>query len=189
MRKSGVRSFVIRAGDFFGSGKGTWFDQAIVKGITKGEFTYPGDQDIPTAWAYLPDLARTFVAVATQRAKLPAFETLHFAGHSITARDWMRVLTPIAQASAWVKTGESVRYKVLPWALIKLGGLLIPSWADLVEMRYLWQTPHRLDNTKLQGLLGAEPHTPLHIAAAHALRDLGLHDSVQTASAQEEALR
>jgi hypothetical protein len=137
----------------------------------------------------LPDLARTFVAVAKQRAKLPAFETLHFAGHSITARDWMRVLTPIAQARAWVKTGESVRYNVLPWALIKFGGLLIPTWASLAEMRYLWQTPHRLDNTKLQGLLGAEPHTPLHIAAAHALTDLGLQGNVQTAKDHEETLR
>jgi nucleoside-diphosphate-sugar epimerase len=189
MRRSGVRSIVIRAGDFFGSGKGTWFDQAIVKNITKGEFTYPGALDIPTAWAYLPDLARTFVAVADQRAKLPRFNVLHFSGYSITAREWLEVLTPLAQANGWAKRGESVRYKALPWALIRIGGLLMPTWAGLVEMRYLWQTPHQLDNTRLLELLGTEPHTPLKTAAATALRDLGLYDNLQSATTFEEALR
>jgi hypothetical protein len=74
LRYSGVKSIVIRAGDFFGSGSGTWFDQAISKDLRKGVVTYPGPPDVPTAWAYLPDLARTFVAVAARRAQLGSFE-------------------------------------------------------------------------------------------------------------------
>jgi nucleoside-diphosphate-sugar epimerase len=188
MRRSGVRSVVIRAGDFFGSGRGTWFDQAIVKDLAKGVLTYPGGLDVATAWAYLPDLARTFVAVAERRAQLKAFEVLHFAGHSITARQWLEVLTPMAQAQGWVHRGNSVRYKRLPWALIRLGALVVPTWASLAEMRYLWDTPHALDSAKLAALLGAEPHTPLAQAAAATLQDLGLIGSTPPTTPVSPAL-
>ena len=90
LQHSGVRSIVIRAGDFFGSGRGTWFDTTMVKDLRKGVFTYPGAPEVPSAWAYLLDLVRSFVAVAQRRAKLPAFEVLHFAGQHITGqRCWM----------------------------------------------------------------------------------------------------
>jgi nucleoside-diphosphate-sugar epimerase len=174
IRRSGVRSVVVRAGDFFGGGQGTWFDQAVVKDIAKGVFTYPGPLDVATAWAYLPDLARTFVALANQRARLQSFEVLHFAGYSIPARHWLEVLTPLARAQGWVQADGSLRFKRLPWPIIRLAALVLPSWAALVEMRYLWDTPHALDNRKLTALIGAEPHTPLAFAAAVALQDLGL---------------
>ena len=174
IRRSGVRSVVIRAGDFFGAGKGTWFDQAIVKDIAKGVFTYPGPLDVSTAWAYLPDLAQTFVKVAAKRTQLSTFEVLHFAGHSVSAKQWMDALTPLARAQGWVSNTESLRYKTLPWAIIRLGALVLPTWSGLAEMRYLWSTPHRLANDKLTQLLGTEPRTPLEIAAVTALCDLGL---------------
>jgi hypothetical protein len=54
----------------------------------------------------------------------------------------------------------------------------------MLEMRYLWQVPLQLDNTKLQALIGAEAHTPLenalavtlHRSAAHRPRAIG-HES------------
>ncbi|RFO96128.1 epimerase [Rhodoferax lacus] len=174
LRRSGVRSIVLRAGNFFGSGKGTWFDQSIVKDIARGVFTYPGPLDVATAWAYLPDLAQTFVALAGKRAQLRPFEVLHFAGHSLTARQWLEVLTPLAQAQGWVPPGQGVHYKSLPWGLIRLGSWFVPTWAGLLELRYLWDRPHRLDNRALRALLGTEPHTALDVATGRALQDLGL---------------
>jgi nucleoside-diphosphate-sugar epimerase len=173
IRRSGVRSIVIRAGDFFGAGKGTWFDQAIVKDVAKGVFTYPGAPDVATAWTYLPDLGRTFVSVANKRAQTKSFEVLHFAGHSVTARQWMNALNPWAHDHGWIKSGEGLRYKRLPWALIRLGGIFVPTWAGLAEMRYLWDTPHALANDKLIALVGAEPHTALADAAVAAMEGLG----------------
>jgi nucleoside-diphosphate-sugar epimerase len=172
IRRSGVRSIVIRAGDFFGAGKGTWFDQAIVKDLAKGFFTYPGTPDVATAWAYLPDLGRTFVALANKRAQTKPFEVFHFAGYSITARQWMDVLNPWSQTRGWTKPGEGLRYKRLPWALIRLGGMFVPTWAALAEMGYLWDTPHALANDKLIALIGAEPHTALADAAKAAMEGL-----------------
>ena len=173
IRRSGVRAIVIRAGDFFGSGSGTWFDQAIVKDIQKGKFTYPGRKDVATAWAYLPDLARTFAEVAARRDSCKPFDVFHFAGHSITGQQWLDTIQPIAQAQGWVKPDAGVRYSQLPWPLIRIGALFVPTWAALVEMRYLWDTAHALDNRKLVTLLGTEPHTPFAQAVAMALNDLG----------------
>jgi nucleoside-diphosphate-sugar epimerase len=174
LQRSGVRSVVIRAGNFFGAGRGTWFDTAMVKDLRKGVFCHPGPSDVATAWAYLPDLARAFVAVAQRRAQLPVFEVLHFAGHTLAAQDWVQVLQPLARAQAWIKPGAALKLSSLPWPLIRLGALVLPTWAALLEMRYLWQMPHALANGKLSALIGSEPHTPLVDAARDALLDLGM---------------
>ena len=174
---SEVRAVVIRAGNFFGSGRGTVFDQVLVKDVRKGHITYPGDADIPSAWAYLPDLARVFVAVAERRAALPEFEVLHFAGHCLTGRDWQDALTRVAHAQHWANGDEPLKLKQLPWLVIRLGSLVAPTWEAMVSLRYLWHVAHALDNTKLVRLIGAEPHTPLDAAAPAALRELGHLDS------------
>ncbi len=169
-----VRGVVIRAGDFFGSGRGTWFDTTLVKNIRKGLFAYPGPSDVPTPWAYLPDLARTFVAVSAQRARLQPFEVFHFAGRQITAQQWLDAFKPVAMAHGWVKPGSQLKFNGLPWPIIRLGALVNPTWRALLEVRYLWQTPHALDNGKLTALIGPEPHTPLPQALRLALADMGV---------------
>lgn len=173
LQRSDVRAVVIRAGDFFGSGRDTWFDSVIVKDIQSGVLTYPGQRDVATSWAYLPDLAQTFVAVARKRAQLQPFEVLHFAGHCITGEQWLDALTPLARTEGWVKPGAALTFRRLPWPIIRLGALVLPTWAALCEMRYLWETPHALANDKLTALIGPEPHTPLAQAARSALADLG----------------
>lgn len=189
LQQSGVRTIVIRAGDFFGSGKGTWLDMAMLKDIRKGRFTYPGVPDVSTPWAYLPDLARTFVAVAERRAQLQAFEVLHFAGHRMTDQRWLGVLTPLAQSQGWVKPGGPLKMARLPWPIIRIGALFVPTWAALLEMHYLWQTPHALANDKLTALLGAEPHTPLAQAVQATMADLGLIKPAAPRRAQTEPQR
>ena len=173
LEQSGVRGIVIRAGDFFGSGTGTWFDAVSVKDIRKGSFTSPGGLTTATAWAYLPDLAQTFVKVAQERASLASFEVLHFKGRSVSAQQWLDVLTPLAHAQKWIAPQHGVKLKRLPWLAIRIGAVFVPSWAALLEMRYLWDTPHALDNARLVQLIGPEPHTPLDKAVRQSLVDLG----------------
>lgn len=174
LQQSGVRGIVIRAGDFFGSGRGTWFDLSIAKDLRKGVLTYPGPKGVSTSWAYLPDLARTFVAVAERRAQLQPFEVFHFAGHVLTGQRWLDLLTPVARAQGWVRPDAQLRWAGMPWGLIRLGAWLVPTWAALLEMRYLWSTPHALAHDKLCALIGTEPHTPLAQAVEQSLADLGL---------------
>ena len=169
-----MQALVIRAGDFFGSGTGSWLDQAMLPKVPKGLFTYPGSMDTPRAWAYLPDLAKTFVAVAEKRADLPAFDTFHFSGYQLTGRDWVNALTPAARAQGWIKPDGELKLGGMPWSLIRMGAIFMPVWASLLEMRYLWDCAHRLDNAKLVALLGSEPHTTLPAALRSSLQDLSL---------------
>ena len=175
-----MKAVVIRAGDFFGSGTGSWFDQLMAKDLRRGKFTYRGPFDVPTAWAYLPDLASTFVEVAGRRAQLPAFERLHFAGHSLTGKQWADQFTVIAREQGWMRVGGALRMSSLPPLLLQLGGLVMPTWAALTDMLYLWRTPHRLANDRLAALIGQEPHTPLPQAVRRALADLGLVSIART---------
>jgi len=170
----GMKAVVVRGGDFFGSSTGSWFDLVMAKGLKRGKLTYPGKLDLPTAWAYLPDMARTFVKVAQQRHLLPAFETLHFGGYHLTGRDWADALTPIAREQGWLGQGKSLRVSSLPWPLLRIAGLFLPTVAAMVEMRYLWRRPYALANDRLVALIGEEPQTPFPQALRAALGELGL---------------
>lgn len=161
---TGGRSIVIRAGDFFGQGSGSWLDRVMAQDLARGWLTLPGPRDVAHAWAYLPDLAETFVQVAERRAQLPACATLHFQGHTLTLDDWVQALE-----ADW----GPLRVKTLPWPLLRVLSLGSPTLRSLCEMRYLWTRPHALDNTRLRALLGAEPHTPFPRALRQALGALG----------------
>jgi len=50
----------------------------------------------------------------------------------------------------------------------------VPLFRELVEMQYLWHTPHALANDKLTMLIGGESHTPLALAAQAAMAALGM---------------
>lgn len=156
----GLDSVVLRAGDFFGgSGSGTWLDMAMVTKLGQGVFVYPGPLNLVHAWAYLPDLAQAFVRVAEQRLQLRGHHRFHFAGHAVEGQVLLETLEQLC--------GRAFKPSNLPWGLMKLGGLAIPSWRAVAEMRYLWDKPHRLVDTELRTLIGEPPHTPL----AQALRD------------------
>ena len=168
-----MRAVVLRAGSFFGSGTGSWLDLAIAKDLPRGRVTWPGPQGVVTAWAYLPDLAAALVKVAQHRHRLAAFDRLHFAGHAVTAQPWLQALHCEAVARGWLPAGQPLRMGSLPWPLLRLAGLAMPSMAALSSMRYLWTTPHSLDHSRLCALIGPEPHTPFGQAVHQSLDDLG----------------
>lgn len=88
--------------------------EAQVRAATQGgRFTYPGPLNVPTAWAWLPDMARSFVAVAGRRHQLPAFKTLHFAGDRLTGQDWADALADIAWERGWLPAGGQLRTQSL----------------------------------------------------------------------------
>jgi len=169
-----MKAVVIRGGDFFGSGTGSWLDEVMVKDIRRGELTYPGPMNVPTAWAYLPDMARSFVEVAGRRHNLPAFEMLHFAGYRLTGQDWADAMGEIAREQGWVPAGSKLRVSSMSWLLMRALGLALPKVAALCEMRYQWHTPHALVNNRMAALTGAEPNTPFPQALRTALAELGL---------------
>jgi nucleoside-diphosphate-sugar epimerase len=161
----GMRAIIVRAGDFYGSGRGSWFDLVITKNLTKRRLTYPGPLDVVHEWAYLPDLTEAMVRIAEARAALPGFATFNFAGHAVTG-------TELASAVARA-VGRGVRIKRMSWWLLKTFGRLFRLGRELSEIAYLWQVPHRLAGDKLKAAIGEVPHTPFEQAVSASLRELG----------------
>ena len=150
----GVDSVVIRAGDFFGGpGTGTWLDMAMASKLGKGQFVYPGNPGIAHAWAYLPDLAQTFVRVADKRAELNGHHRLHFKGHTLTGDEF--------KAATEALIGRPLRSGSMPWWMMRLAAPFVPMVREVLAMRYLWERPHALDDAALRALIGTPPHTPL----------------------------
>ncbi len=170
--EQGGRAIIVRAGDFFGPQAGNnWFAQGLVKPKQAVKtITNPGTPGVGHQWAYLPDVARTMVTLIAMREKLSAFETFHMVGH------WDHDGTQMAQAIQRVVVqhgGSKPKVSALPWWLMPVIALFSETVKEMLEMRYLWQTPMRMDNAKLKVLLGQEPHTPLDTAVAATLRGLG----------------
>jgi len=161
----GMRAIVLRAGDFFGGGHGSWLDLVIAKEINSGRLTYPGPIDHVHEWAYLPDLVAAMVRLAAVREQLHPFDTFGFPGHAVTGREFT---TALARAR-----GRGLEIKRMSWWLIHALRPLVPISRELSEMAYLWQEPHRIDGSKLENAIGTVQRTPLDIAATRALRDLG----------------
>lgn len=166
----GLRTTIIRAGDFFGAGKGAWFDLAIAKSVHKGTLMYPGPADVTHAWAYLPDLAGTLVKLAERRQDT-AFERYHYAGYTVTGAQFMDALEAAARSLGMGCNGF-VR-KTLPWWLFRMGQGLVPTWKQLLELEYLWRVPHGLDGTRMKRQLGGFAVTDLTAALRNSLIALG----------------
>lgn len=178
--KTGPRSVVIRAGDFFGGGRGTWLDLVVVKSLAKGKLVYPGPLNLVHPWAYLPDLASTFVSVAEKvlaasvnRDDLPPFLRFHFSGNSLTGAQALQRIEQAARqlgiAPAW-----GFKHGGMPWSVIRAGGLVVPMWREVAEMQYLWDVPHRLDDSALKKFIGDITRTDFTEAIYDSLIDLGL---------------
>ncbi len=163
---------VITAGDFFGAGSGSWFDQVIVRSLARGKLVYPGDPGLVHAWAYLPDLARAFVAVAASR-EAASFERFTFAGHSVTG-DAFLASVERAAAALGVAPTRGWRHGRMPWPLLRVAGLFVPLWRELATMSYLWRVPHALDGRALARRCPGLTTTPRDSAIRESLVALGL---------------
>ncbi len=167
--REGVPVLIVRAGDFFGGGAvNSWFSQALVKpGKPVTAVTYPGKRAVGHAWAYLPDLAETIALLVEQQGKLADFEVFHFGGH------YFEHGVELAEATRRAAGKPHAPIRRFPWFAVYLLSPFVETFREMIEMRYLWQQPLRLDNHKLVAFLGREPHTPLESALGTTLRDLG----------------
>lgn len=167
----GVRSLILRAGDYFGprSTTNSWFASGMVTpGKPVKTILYPGDEGVGHAWAYLPDVGETFARLADREAGLPAFARFHFGG--VWDADGTAMVGAIARA-AGLKRPNMFR---LPWGLVPVVGLFNETFRELTEMRPFWREPVRLDNRRLVAFLGEEPRTPLDVAVRTTMAGLGV---------------
>ena len=164
----GGRALIVRAGDFFGPTAGNnWFSQGLIKpGQSVSKISYPGARGVGHQWSYVPDVAHTIVELLARRDSLEPFATFHMKGH------WDPDGTHMTRAIRQVvtrKSGVEPAVGAFPWWLIVLGAAFVTTFRELVEMRYLWRVPLRMDNTRLRAVIGTEPHTPLNQAVEATL--------------------
>lgn len=160
----GPQVLILRAGDFYGGkGRGAWFDMALAKQVSKGKFEYPGDPEIDHAWAYLPDLARAFVDLASIADQCGQFEAFLFEGHCLQGEEFRQLL---AEAS-----GRPLKPVQTAWWLFKLLGWIVPMIREVNAMRYLWDRPHRIDGADFRSLVPDLQITPKAVAVKQAWAD------------------
>ncbi|MEP4198446.1 MAG: epimerase [Aliishimia sp.] len=161
-RASGVRTIILRGGDFLDTEtSGSWFDLIMVKKLAKGVFTYPGAPNVPHAWAYLPDIGRAAQRLADIRSDLPVFCDVPFPGYTLTANDMRAALSHV--------TGREVTLKQMSWMPLQILKMVMPSFRGLCEMRYLWNKAHSLERTKFSELVPDFEATPLQMALTAAV--------------------
>jgi nucleoside-diphosphate-sugar epimerase len=162
----GMRTVVLRAGDFFGHGRGSWFDLVIMREMNKGRIRYPGPLPLMHAWAYLPDLVSTFLRLAEMRAQFDAFETFGFPGHAVTGQEFVEAVARAAK--------RPLQVRQVQWWTIHSFGRLFAMGRELSEMGYLWKVPHQISGERLEAAIGSIPHTPLNVAVERSMRELEL---------------
>lgn len=161
-RDAGVQTILLRGGDFLDTeASGNWFDRMMIPKLGQGIFTYPGNPDLPHAWAYLPDFTRAAVALAEKRAELPQFADIPFPGYTLSGAEMHRGLSAV--------TGQELRLKRMSWLPLHLAAPVWPLGRKLLEMRYLWDTPHWLDGRLFRSLLPEFQATPVTTALAAAI--------------------
>lgn len=152
-RAAGVRTIVVRGGDFIERQRTDgWFDSHVSVKSHMGKTVYPGPRDVRRAWAYLPDMGRAMALLANQRDGFDSFEEFGFAGFGVTGDE---LVAAIAKA-----VGKEQRVGGIPWPLVRMIGLFSARMREVYEMEYLWRTPHVIDGSKLaQALPDFAPHS------------------------------
>lgn len=158
----GVRTIILRAGDFIDTeASGNWLDQMILSKLGKSKVVWPGDPDVPHAWAFLPDMARAAVDLVEQGNRLERFCSVHFPGYTLSGRD----IAALAEKAA----GTPLTLRRMSWAPIQLLRPFWPMARHLVEMRYLWSLPHALASDRFDDLLPEFQSTAPEDAVAAAV--------------------
>ncbi len=156
---NGIKVILLRGGDFLQADNGgNWFDSHLSSGLPKGRFTYPGHTDIPHAWCYLPDFCRALVDIAERRCTLPLYSDIPYEGTTLTGQEMVEHIEKAMN--------RTIKITKFPWPIIWLLALLNKDMKGVLQMRYLWNTPHKIDDTYFKQLLpDFKPETTREIIA------------------------
>ncbi|MCZ8315256.1 NAD-dependent epimerase/dehydratase family protein [Phreatobacter sp.] len=162
-----VRVAALRAPDFYGPGVGlSHLGDVGFGAIARGRrAVLISPPDMPHDFAYVPDIGRAVV-------------TLLEAPDDAYGQAWHMPCAPTTTPRRILETGAraigaTARVSAVPlWALPALG-LAVPSLRGMVEMRFQWDRPYRVDASKFTARFWADV-TPFEVGAAQtaqAFRD------------------
>lgn len=145
-RRSGVRTIILRAGNFIDpDANGDIFSLVTVPDPSRRRITSLGDPTAMQSWVWLPDWARAAAQLAEMRDELAQFEDVPMPGLTFSHEELTKALSDA--------TGQTYRVKRFPWRMMRITA---PFWElarEMVDMRALYDTPHRLGSAKFDRLL------------------------------------
>ncbi|MFG1828390.1 NAD-dependent epimerase/dehydratase family protein [Micromonospora chersina] len=142
----------VRGSDYVGA-DGTSLAMMVLPRVLAGQRVFlPVDWDAPHTWTYIPDVARTLVAAATdERAWGRAWHVP--SAPAVPMRD-------LAGRAAALVGAPAPRLIRMPYPVLWVAGLVNPFARELRETAYQFDRPYVLDSTAATATLGVEP-TPL----------------------------
>ncbi|MFR9776326.1 NAD-dependent epimerase/dehydratase family protein [Micromonospora sp. MS34] len=162
-RAGRARVTEVRGSDYVGVG-GTSLAMMVLPRVLAGQRVFlPVDWDAPHTWTYIPDVARTLVAAATdERAWGRAWHVPSVP--AVPMRD-------LAARAAALVGAPAPRLARMPYPVLWLGGLANPMARELRETAYQFDRPFVMDSTAATAALGIEP-TPLGESLARTVAAL-----------------
>lgn len=142
---AGTKVLILRAGDFVqADAPATILNRVMLKSVGKGRVTAMGTPDVPRAYADLADLTRAAVALAETGEALPDFLDLGFPGTVFSTQE-------LADEIGRQLT-RPIRVDAFPWWALRLSAPFWELGRELLEMRYLYDTPHSIDGEDFMSL-------------------------------------
>jgi nucleoside-diphosphate-sugar epimerase len=150
--RNGLRTTILRPPDFYGPQAEVSYARAIfVAALEGGTADVIGPIDTPHEFVYVPDLAKTLLALSK---KEEAYGTAwNLAGPGLIT---VRRFAELAFAAA----GRPPKLRVAGKTTLRILGLFNPFMREVAEMQYLWSTPVNLDDSRLRRLLPDLEKTP-----------------------------
>jgi nucleoside-diphosphate-sugar epimerase len=152
-----ARIAALRAPDFYGPHVGASFlgDTSIGKLARGKPAVFIGSPDVLHDYAYVPDIARAATTLLT--APDTAFgKAWHVpcAGPTRTTRDILKI--------AAETLGVKLRISAMPAWMLGASGMFSPFLRELVEMRFQWDRPYRVDASRFVAAFWSDP-TPFEV--------------------------
>lgn len=177
-QQHGLRLCMLRIGTLYGHRGWGWISTAVAKHLRQGRMDWLGPYNVATPWAYAPDVAQTIERIAQASHRLGASTSLHFAGHQRMGEHWHQAMQSTCHQRGWLAADGQLHKDYVKWWMWKPAGWFSPVIRALGQMEHIWRTPHQLDNTQLQQLIGPEPHTPWQDSMDRTLALLDEHDDL-----------
>ena len=156
-RAGDVPVAIARASDYFGPrGVDTTAGERFFPPLLAGKpVQVLGDVDAPHAVTYVPDVARTLVALGSRHEALG--EVWHVpTAPAVSQRRFAEMAAAAAGAPA-PRLGRVTK------PMLRLAGIFVPPAREMVEMSYEFEEPFILDSSKIERAFGLRP-TPLEEA-------------------------
>ncbi len=162
-RAGRARITEVRGSDYLGVG-GTSLAMMVLPRVLAGRRVFlPVDWDAPHTWTYIPDVARTLVAAATDERALGRAWHVPSAP-AVPMRD-------LAVRAAALVGAPAPKLTRMPYPVLWLGGLADPMARELRETAYQFDRPFVMDSTAATATLGIEA-TPLDRAIKETVAEL-----------------